>query len=224
MVLCSCTRAATALRSARSRANSASSIGFAHFYRAGSGVVRDGSHADQDLHFGDHTGGRLDTGHRERCRVGRVSMYAGDGFGLSLHHLQMHQNFTGAFLGSGFLIAVHIHETHIRGFQEAFGHHGRGAEDQIFGHTDGNIATVAVHVVALPDTASNVADIFLELVDLRRIEERLNVGHLAFTGWNFGSGKSRRGHRTRGRALGFDIPGIEHISGRGSIDRVHRQG
>ena len=41
---------------------------------------------------------------------------------------------------------------------------------------DGDVAAVAVHVGALPHAAADVADLELELVDRRRVEERFEVG------------------------------------------------
>ena len=52
--------------------------------------------------------------------------------------------------------------------------------DEVLADADGDVAAVAIHVGALPQAAAHVADLQFQLVNFRRIEERLEFGLGAF--------------------------------------------
>ena len=92
---------------------------------------------------------------------------------LSLHHLQVHEDFAGALLRARQLVALQVHQAHVLRLHEALGDQGGGAEDDIFADANGDVAAVAVYVGALPEPAANLADLQLQLMDVRGVEEGL---------------------------------------------------
>jgi hypothetical protein len=82
----------------------------------------------------------------------------------------MHQNLARALFGAGELVALEVHKAHVLGLHEAFAHQRRRADRDVFPDSDGDVATVAIDIFALPEPATNVAELFLERVRGRRVE------------------------------------------------------
>src|SRR5581483_915279 len=100
-----------------------------------------------------------------------MTMHRGDGTWLALHDLQVHEDFTGAFLRAGQLIAFEIYQAHVLRLHEAFGHQCWRAEGQVFTDANGDIPSVTIHVRALPKASANIAELQFQFMELRRIEQ-----------------------------------------------------
>ena len=168
----------------------------AHVRRTGRAIGRD---ADGAKHFilRQHARRRRLSHHGERGCVRRMAVAGGDRLGLALHHLQVHQDFARALLRAAKLIALEIHEAHVRRLERAFAHERRRADGDVVAHADGHVAAVAVHVGAFPQAVAHRANLFLERVAVRGIEERVEVGL-----GRFGMERGGRGRRGRGQAVG----------------------
>ena len=92
----------------------------AHLGRAGCAIRRDGDGCEY-LKLRNHAGWRLDPGYRERRAVWGVTMHRSQHLRLTLHHLQMHEDFAGALSGAGELVAFHVHKAQILRLHEPLG-------------------------------------------------------------------------------------------------------
>ena len=146
-----------------------------HLWRAGRAIRRN-RNGRKDFILGNHARGRLDARDGEARAVRRMAMTRGDGPRLTLHDLQVHQDFAGAFLHAGKLVAFEIHEAHVLGFHETLAHERRRAERDVFAHANRDVAAVAIDISALPEPAADVAKLFLQRLAIRRIEKRFEFG------------------------------------------------
>src|SRR2546423_748493 len=93
---------------------------------------------------------------------------------LPFHNLKMHQNFAGAILCADELVAIEINQAHIVWLHKTLGDQRGRTQRNVLSRPNGNVAPVAIHISALPQTAANLADLQLQSMNLRRVEERLN--------------------------------------------------
>ena len=82
--------------------------------------------------------------------MGRMTMDRGRRAGLAFHDLQVHQDFAGALLHAGKLVAIEVHQAHVFRLHEAFGNEGRRAQGQIFADSNGHVPAIAINVGAGP--------------------------------------------------------------------------
>ena len=109
-------------------------------------------------------------------------MHRRHGARLALHDLQVHQDLTRAFLSvaAAKLVAFQIHEAHILLFHEAFRHQRRRAKRNVFADANGNVASVSVHIGALPQAAADIANLRLELTNCRRVKKGIDFPFFTF--------------------------------------------
>ena len=81
-----------------------------------------------------------------------------------------------AHAGAGELVGVEIDQAHVRGRHEALADERGRAEGEIVADADGDVAAVAVGVVALPEPAAHIADALLDHLDGGRIEKAFDLG------------------------------------------------
>ncbi len=99
--------------------------------------------------------------------------------GLALHDLQVHQNFAGALLPPGKLVAFQVHQAHVFRLHEPFGNERRRAKGQILADPNGDVPAIAINIGARPETPAYLAELQLERVDFGRIEKGLDLGRRA---------------------------------------------
>src|SRR5439155_26363221 len=100
------------------------------------------------------------------------------------------------------------------------------AERDVVADANGDVAAVAVHVGALPETASDVTDLEFEVVNEGRFEERFEFGFRALRVQRFGGrgGGGRAGTGLSGTVPGvFGLPIAQQVARRRSNDGVGRQ-
>ena len=132
---------------------------------ARSAVLGDADLAEENLRFGDHASGRLDTGNREGGAVWRVRVAAGLGLGLFFHDRQVRHALRSTLEFSSELIAIEIDEADLLGGHEAFRNESRRAKDEAIADAEREVAAIAVGVFARPHAFADVDHALLEHFD-----------------------------------------------------------
>ncbi len=149
--------------------------------RANSGVPgvsygRERHLADEDFVFGDDAGGRHAANDGVRGGVRGMAMHHGFGFGDLFIDFQVHEDLAGARAAAGELFAFEIDHAEILRAQVGLAQQGGGTEDLVGADAIGDVAAVAVHVLALPELAAHVTDLFLYRFGFGRGEQVITAG------------------------------------------------
>jgi hypothetical protein len=96
--------------------------------------------------------------------------------GLALHDAEVGLRLARADARAGELVAVEVDEAHVLGRHETLADERGRAEREVVADADGDVAAVAVGVVALPEAAAHVADAELQILHRLGVEEALDVG------------------------------------------------
>ena len=129
---------------------------------AGRVVHGDGRSADPYLHLRQHAHRRLDAGHREGRRVGRMGVDHRVDLGQLMEDLQVQQDLAGAGLVAADLLARVVHHRDVRGLQEPLEHPGRRTQVPALAQAETDVAVVGgrepVFVYPVPDVADLLLD------------------------------------------------------------------
>ena len=146
---------------------------------AGRFVGRNRCRADRGLVLGDQPDGRRGAGHREGRGVRRMAMHNGAGYGVGFVDGQMQQHLAGPHAVACQDVAVQIGEADVGRRHIPLAHHRRRAEQVLLAQTDADIASVAVHVLPLPQLAAHQDNLLAQGFGLekeRGLQRRTRLG------------------------------------------------
>ena len=143
--------------------------GVGKFLTAGNRVLRDRNVAHVDVDFGKNALRNRFLRNPEGGGIGRMAMEDGTNFGALLHDRQVEEDFARALARAGDLIPFHVDDAKILGLHEPFADLRRGADDAILVDTIADIAVVRRRKAPIVQSATNIADFVLNLVQIEHM-------------------------------------------------------